>query len=217
MHRLLSPIVLCLATLAVTYGHPIPTYFARLHEDGSLIDMNSPDYRLKLNFFDLENPSSEKFHEEHKAYIKVFPNVVENGAEVEVFWRSHNITNKKDFIALYCPSDDKHSSYLDYLFLNETRSTFVGGEGKFKMKLYNMRVDCELRYFLNDGGNAYFQSRSNIIRFNSNEPLQGHLALTGNPSEMRVMWASGTGWSNSYLYFAHFYILFSLDSFDCLS
>jgi len=37
--------------------------------------------------------------------------------------------------------------------------------------------------------------RSPILLFKggSDIPLQGHLALTGDPTEMRIMWVSGTG------------------------
>jgi hypothetical protein len=40
-----------------------------------------------------------------------------------------------------------------------------------------------------------FVTRSNIVMFEGGpeQPLQIHLALTGDPTEMRVMWVSGTG------------------------
>ena len=195
MDRSYKVIAFCLVIFTVCYGHPIPTYFSRLNPDGSLLGVNSPDFRLKVNFFDVKGISSKLNPiQDRKTHLKVVPDIVENGAEVEVFWRSENNSSKTDFIALYCPLNDKHSSYLDYLLLNETRSSFVNGEWKFKVKLFNMRVDCEMRYFHREGRNAYLKAKSNVVRFNRDEPLQGRIALTGNPSEMRIMWTSGTGW-----------------------
>lgn len=190
-------IALCLVILTVCYGHPIPTYFGKVDQNGILIDVSSPEYRLKINFFDNEGFASRlKANYDHKAYLKVVPDLIENGAEVDVLWRSESNSSKTDFIALYCPFDDKHTKYLDYLYLNETKSTFLDGEGKFKIKLFNMRVECELRYFFNDGSHAYLAARSNIVSFKrgGDEPLQGHIALTGKPTEMRVMWNTKTGW-----------------------
>ncbi|KAK3740335.1 hypothetical protein QZH41_009414, partial [Actinostola sp. cb2023] len=176
----------------------IPTYFSRTNPDGSLVDIQSPDYRLRIELFtEKEFPSKIKGNEvdeARKTYLRVDPETVENGGPVEVSWQSNTNSSKTDFIALYCPPEDKHSDYLDYLFLNETISTFISGKGRFKVNLFNMRVDCELRYFHSDGHHAYLGARSNVVRFKGGavEPLQGHLALTGKPSEMRVMWTSGT-------------------------
>jgi len=197
MDRLCTLIALCFASFSICSSHPIPTYFGRVDQNGVLLDVKSPEYRLKIDFFDDEGLSSRmKAAYDYQTYLNVVPDLIENGAEVDVFWRSEGNESKIDFVALYCPSDDKHPRYLDYLYLNETKSTFVDGVGRFKVKLFNMRSDCELRYFYNDGIHAYLTARSNVVRFKrgASAPLQGHLALTGKPTEMRVMWTSGIGW-----------------------
>jgi hypothetical protein len=34
-------------------------------------------------------------------------------------------------------------------------------------------------------------ANSNLVVVNPNQPMQGHIALTENPGEIRVMWVSG--------------------------
>ena len=63
------------------------------------------------------------------------------------------------------------------------------------MTVYNMRVPCEFRYYKYKGEHAQLVVKSNVVRFSggSSTPLQGHLSLAGNPTEMKVMWMSGSG------------------------
>ena len=54
-----------------------------------------------------------------------------------------------------------------------------------------MRTNCEFRYY----EDTYIHvATSTPLAFKGGiyAPLQGHLAVTGEPTEMRVMWVSGT-------------------------
>ena len=71
--------------------------------------------------------------------------------------------------------------------------------------MYNMRTSCEFRYY----HKSYIHiATSNVLKFKGGiyAPLQGHLALTGDPTQMRVMWVSGTG--NQFLFFVHVFTFF---------
>ncbi|EDO30761.1 predicted protein, partial [Nematostella vectensis] len=176
----------------LTASHSIPTYFNRLNPDGSLMDVKSPEYWIKLPTMDqepLRNP------QDYKGTLKVHPSVIDNGESVTVSWHSIQGANMTDFIALYCPAEDTHDRFLDYLYLNETKTLHKLGKGFVQVKLYNMRVSCEMRYFSYDGhGVPVLKARSNTVEFKGRSaiPLQGRIALTGDPTEMRVMWTSGT-------------------------
>ena len=103
--------------------------------------------------------------------------------------------NAKDFIALYCPETSKENDYLD-LFNVDKSPTFSQGYGNHSVQIYNIRTNCEMRYFRSiSKDHQELVTKSNVITFQggSKMPLQIHLALTGDPTQMRVMWVSGTG------------------------
>ena len=128
------------------------------------------------------------------ATLKADPNVAENGAAVAVTWdhvSGPSLSEPYDWVGLYCPSDAEPRAYLDHAFVNESPS-FADGWGTLKFVVYNLRTDCEFRYYRNANVTALI-AVSNKITFagGKSEPLQGHLALTGDPTQMRVSWTSG--------------------------
>ena len=103
--------------------------------------------------------------------------------------------NAKDFIAYYCPVYDEPSHHLDYITVDHSL-TWQKGYGHITVTVYNMRTTCVFKYYR--AGHSYSQLAgiSNEISFSDGgpaAPLQGHIALTGIPTEMRVMWTSGEG------------------------
>ena len=129
------------------------------------------------------------------ASLKIDPSVVKNSQYVSVIWNGVENATAKDIIALYCPEDAKDNEYIDY-FNADVSSTYDEGSGEYSVQLTNFRTNCEMRYFLKISKEVHeFVTRSNLIMFEGGpgQPLQIHLALTGNPTEMRVMWVSGTG------------------------
>ena len=121
--------------------------------------------------------------------------MVKNSQYVSVKWNGIQNPTAKDIIALYCPENADDNDYLDYLNVNVS-STYYQGSGEHTVQLTNLRTNCEMRYFRYISKDVQiFVTRSNIVMFEGGpeQPLQIHLALTGDPTEMRVMWVSGTG------------------------
>ena len=165
-------------------SHPVPTYFKRIHKNGSIVDVNDPQNRLRFGKQIREHLSSG-------ANLIVTPSYVTNGATVNVSWNGIPKANYTDFIALYCPKDEISSEYLDYFYVTQS-STYASGYGWYTVVVYNMRTTCEFRYYQE----SYIHvATSNELKFKGGiyVPLQGHIALTGDPTQMRVMWVSGTG------------------------
>ncbi|KAJ7392369.1 hypothetical protein OS493_012029 [Desmophyllum pertusum] len=88
------------------------------------------------------------------------------------------------------PENDQSDHYLDYFYVTESAS-YASEYGWNQVAVYNMRTSCQFRYYQK----SYIHvSTSNLLEFKGgiDVPLQGHIALTGDPSQMRVMWVSGT-------------------------
>ena len=94
--------------------HAVPTYFKRLNPDGSVVDADDPQNRIKF-----VRPIRQHFTP--SATLKVSPSLVENGAAVNVSWSGVTQPNDTDFIAFYCPEDDQLSRLLLCLGLGELR------------------------------------------------------------------------------------------------
>ena len=165
-------------------SHPVPTYFKRLHKNGSIVDVKDPRHRVHFT-----HPIFRHFST--GATLEVTPSLVENGATVNVSWRGIPRPDSHDFIAFYCPKDSLPGDYLDYLYVSES-STYTSGCGWQLVQVYNLRTSCEFRYYQED---YIHVATSNELKFKGGiyAPLQGHIALTGDPTQMRVMWVSGTG------------------------
>jgi len=182
-------IFLCILTLSYVSSKPyvgVPTYFLRVHSNGSYVDQNHPSTRLTF----LENARQVPTKiADPEATLKVSSSLITNGELVTVSWSGVSSPNENDVIVLYCPPDDKPSRYLDYIHVKDY-PTYKMGYGSFQVCLYNMRSDCQFRYYR---PGTVLVTLSNVVSFHGGpeEPLQGHLALTSNPSEMRVMWISG--------------------------
>ena len=171
----------------------VPTYFARKYGIGSYIDAT-----IKSNWFQIKlRPSSKLLNFGHNsdATLTVGPIPVENAQFAKVIWKGVQNPNAKDFIALYCPETSKENDYLDFFNVDKS-PTFSQGYGNHSVQIYNIRTNCEMRYFRNiSKDHQELVTKSNVITFQGGPkmPLQIHLALTGDPTQMRVMWVSGTG------------------------
>ena len=165
-------------------GHPIPTFFKRINSEGLILDV-----RDQLNHINFTRPIVKKF--EAAATLKVSRDVVENGAAVIISWSGIPQPDKSDLIAFYCPNDAGASQYLDYFYVTVS-ADYASGYGWNQVNVYNMRSSCEFRYYQK---NYIHAATSNLLKFKGgvDAPLQGHIALTGDPTQMRVMWVSGTG------------------------
>eukprot|EP00794_Sanderia_malayensis_P005168 gene5168-5820_t len=171
------------------HSHVVPTYFRRQFADGKLIDSQGPDYAKgistpiidEISFADLESSAS----------IKIHPFVVENGAKVTVSWNGVLNPTRNDWIAIACPRNEKSERRLDHFFVSAS-PTWQDGRGSQEVHVFNLRQKCEFRYFRNGAANSRLVARSNVLGFENGDkaPLQGRIALTGDPTEMRVMWTA---------------------------
>ena len=129
--------------------HPAHSFFHKTHPlSGQYIDVQSqqhpPYWNPKLVVVDSVHSSGASLHAD--------PSLIENGGEVTVSWKNVPDPSRRapyDWIGLYCPSDVDSYAYLDYWSVNKSL-TYNKGYGSVAFTLYNMRVDCEFRYFGND-------------------------------------------------------------------
>ena len=171
----------------IKHVHTVPTYFRRQGSDGQLMSRQSPQYGEEISHPIVEEISK---YDKKKAVLKAKPLIVKNGDEVTVSWYGVSKANAKDWIALVCPHKEKIERQLDHFFVDET-DTWEQGFGSHKVHVFNMRNDCQFRYFRNRKGSTLV-ARSNKIGFElgGDAPLQGRLAVTGKSTEMRVMWTA---------------------------
>lgn len=189
-------VLLCLQLLWLIrvnckHDHPVPTYFGRLHPNGTVVDAKNPANRLKLNFN--RKPSAI----DGGAVLTVSPSSgITNGQLLKVAWSGVFRPNAKDVVVLFCPPEAGPEHYLDFVQVSSIE-TYTKGYGEFEVRLWNLRKDCQFGYYRNDNY-TLLVVKSEVLSFKggSDIPLQGHLALTGNPTEMRVMWVSGTDGTN---------------------
>ena len=125
--------------------------------------------------------------------LAIDPNTIENGGEVTVQWRGASgaqsaSKDSTDWIGLFCPGDAPASSCHSYWVVNQSAHGEVG------FIAYNVREECEFRYYSSNRNCTLLLGRSALLKFHggANQPTQGHIALTGDPSEMRIQWTSGT-------------------------
>lgn len=162
------------------------TYFHSRHVNGEYVDSYHPSYRLRLS------DHVSDFSKWSGVNLKVEPALIDNGGLVTVSWSGVKTPGSADWIGLFCPAEVDSHAYLDYVFANTVES-HKDGYGKFSVHVYNLRTKCEFRYYTNDTHTTIL-SRSNQLEFagGKNTPLQVHLALTGDPTQMRIQWTSGT-------------------------
>ena len=169
----------------------VPTYFARKDKNGKLVDAKDKSTWFRINTVRLLVKSNGTL----SARVKVKPPMVKDGHNVTVRWNSVQSPSGDDFIALYCPENAKDNDYIDYIKVQDS-PTYKQGYGERSVQLFNLRTNCQFRYFKNVSKDRQeLAATSNAVMFEGGPemPLQIHLALTGDPTEMRVMWVSGTG------------------------
>ncbi len=176
--------------LQTKHSHVVPTYFRRQNKDGSLINSQGPNFAEGISRPIIDEISASDLK---SASLKVHPFVVENGATVTVSWSGISNPTEKDWIAILCPWNDKSELRLDHFFVSSS-PTWKEGHGSQEVHVFNLRSQCEFRYFRNKG-ESRLVARSNVLGFEMGEKasLQGRIALTGDPSQMRVMWTAAKG------------------------
>ena len=162
-----------------------------MDKNGRLVNRESVEYEERIpNKFTMKTSRGDA----ESASLKVTPEVAENAGNVTVSWSGVENPSAKDYIALYCPGDDNPQHYLDY-FNVDVDAHFADGTGMHVVRVFNMRSTCLFKYFRHNGASAQLVATSNTLSFVDGPLaiLQVHLALTSDPSQMRVMWVSAKG------------------------
>ena len=92
--------------------------FRRIDSNGELVNRNSKEYNAHLPKDFIDHISLE---DSLSAVLKITPQVVADGGTVNVSWAGISSPNEDDFIAFYCPTEDKPEHYLDFLQVNTVR------------------------------------------------------------------------------------------------
>lgn len=167
---------------------------------------------------EVQSPIQES-KQQHGPRLEVSPRLVTNGQMVVAEWEGMTEVTEHDFIGVYTPPGADNHDYVELHNVTEA-TTWREGKGKIHLRLFNHRKQegYELRYFRkgkfhNDSAvflstdstigtmlycprhhcrkDVYFLvTSSQPVIFPAHEPTQTRLALTGVPTEMRVMWVS---------------------------
>ena len=130
-----------------------------------------------------------------EATLVVSPSLIENGGSVVLKWTnipdpSRRMRNS-DWIALFCPSSASSNRFIDLWPVSELITFYPSSRGRAEFILFNVRTDCQFRYFTNDSYVELVAVSDNVNFVDSAEaPLHGHLSLTGDASKMRVQWTT---------------------------
>ena len=164
--------------------------FFRRISNGKVVDRKLPEFDEEI-----KKPLIQSIlPEDAQAKLNLWPNPIGNGELVTVLWQGIKSPTAKDFIAHYCPFDDKPNHYLDFFYVTENLN-WEQGYGHHRVQVYNMRSDCIFKYYRSTAFNSQLVVSSEKLTFvgGSAAPLQGHIAMTEQPTEMRVLWNSGEG------------------------
>ncbi|XP_064391303.1 uncharacterized protein LOC135339110 [Halichondria panicea] len=128
---------------------------------------------------------------DEKIRLTVSPLLVANGGEVTVQWNNLHHHAYNSWIGLYCPARSSHFNTIDFWWIKDlVNNTLTDISVRFT--LYNVRNDCQFRYFVNDTATKLVAVSSKIHFIDAqNSHLHIHLALTKKHNEMRVQWTTG--------------------------
>jgi len=107
---------------------------------------------------------------------------------VTISWSGVPSPHVNDFIAVYSPATADYNDYLDYLYIPS--ASVSSGEGSLSFAILNMREAYQFRYY-GSGSDYILLGESKVIP-SCNLPMQAHLSLTTDISEMNLMWVSKT-------------------------
>ncbi len=123
--------------------------------------------------------------------LTVSPLLVANGGEVTVQWNNLHHHAYSSWIGLYCPAHSSHFNTIDFWWIKDLVDNTLT-DTSVRFTLYNVRTDCQFRYFVNDTATKLVAVSSKIHFIDTQKAhLHVHLALTSKHSEMRVQWTTG--------------------------
>ena len=148
-------------------------------------------YSLSRNLGHRDWPSQHQNVLSQEPILSIVSSTIENGGTVTLEWRNMPDQNQKsDWIGLFCPPSSTSDRYIDRWSISELSRVYPSSSGRVNLQLYNVRTDCEFRYFINDKELAAASDKVTFVD-GAKAPLHAHLALTGDAAEMRVQWTTG--------------------------
>lgn len=133
--------------------------------------------------------------------LQAWPDSIKNGEKITILWSYLTNHQPKDYVAYYCPYYDNVNHYLDWFYLKDVAGGTDKSYGHAQLHIFNMRGPCIFKLFRQVWKNPqsyYYQlaATSNLVKFDNGDniaPTQGHISLTNDPTEMRVLWVSAEG------------------------
>lgn len=117
----------------------------------------------------------------------------QSGQWVEITWKGVQDPQDDDYLALYAPANVSiyETSPVKYQWAVKAASHRAHGAGTIRFRLLNLRTDMRIAFIRNGFEFPIVAAWGEVIKVaNVNEPLQGHLALTGENSEMLIQWTT---------------------------
>ena len=131
-------------------------------------------------------------HIDQSVMLAVSPKLLQTSQQwVTVSWEGVQNPSDGDWVGIYSPPVHDASSITPVKFMRANVSTtWRHGYGKVRFNLVNARSAYNFAFFQNGTAHPVLVSLSEdqVTFENPNEPLQGHIALTNDLSQMRVSW-----------------------------
>eukprot|EP00731_Ephydatia_muelleri_P019818 Em0012g643a len=122
--------------------------------------------------------------------------LVTSGDWITVSWENAGVPSTSDWVGVFTPPVDgsidlRHHAPVKYQYANYSGSYMNTGVGSLRFQMINMRGDMIVGFFTGGSQNPVLLAVSDIIQFqNYNEPLQGHLVLGDDPTEVILIWVT---------------------------
>ena len=180
-----------------------PTFFRRKNETtGEYVNRNSDEF--KVPFLEAEGVLTVTEAGGTGASLTALPSLLLSGDDIVVAFSNIPNPTLDDWVGLFCPQSANDTNYLDWVSVTHLtrKKTQAPTSGEGIMTLRDTRDTCEYRYFSKLSGGGYSKvATSNSVAFETNQPVHGHIALTGDITEMRVHFISSTDSAKPFVYY----------------
>ncbi|XP_064404192.1 uncharacterized protein LOC135349586 [Halichondria panicea] len=172
-------------------------FTARLFAALTVSLLLSPSYGHYLSPYDFLQYDIATIKLDASVTVSVSPSALEkSGSWVNVSWEGVASPSDDDWVGVYSPPvggsiDPVKHAPVKFQYANFNKSHMTSGSGSLRFRLVNMRDDIIMGFFTGGFEKPVLVAVSNLVSFkNFNEPLQGHLAFAGDPTQMIVVWVT---------------------------
>eukprot|EP01119_Soliformovum_irregulare_P023845 TRINITY_DN841_c0_g2_i1.p1 TRINITY_DN841_c0_g2~~TRINITY_DN841_c0_g2_i1.p1 ORF type:complete len:310 (-),score=64.30 TRINITY_DN841_c0_g2_i1:36-965(-) len=134
-------------------------------------------------------------------HLSVTPTILTSYAVdwIEVRFSDVEHPSHEDWVGVYTPDVAAFTTKVPTRWqkCEESPDFKKTGAGSLRFRLINLRADFIIGLFSNGTDYPILKAYSKPVSFaNPNQPMQGHLALTHDPTEMRLSWGGGGNIAN---------------------